>query len=282
MRVALIADLHANLPALEAVLAHARQEAAEVIWNLGDCVGYGAFPEEVVQYLRKHAMVSRSGAERTVSAQGRYDRQVVRFSKRKEKWQRSKEREEYLALEWAYEQLSGKSRKYLSFLSREIRMVVKGKRVLLTHGLPVHRSGDLADDEGSGHRSGAPFGRVQRDRSGDLPPPDALDEQLAQVAREARAELILCGCSHRPFSRSVDGVWFINPGSAGLPIDGDPRAAYTILEVSRAEIEVFPHRVPYDIDCLVAELERHGLPRAFARMFREARPLDAILEAEAG
>jgi predicted phosphodiesterase len=287
--VALIADLHANLPALEAVLAHARQEAAEVIWNLGDCVGYGAFPEEVVQYLRKQAMVSRSGAERTVSAQGRYDRQVVRFSKRKEKWQRSKEREEYLALEWAYEQLSGKSRKYLSFLSREIRMVVKGKRALLTHDLPVHRSADLADDEGS-VSTGAPYGSWGDpqgpggtfQRSGHPPASDAPDEQLAQVAREARAELILCGCSHRPFSRSVNGVWFINPGSAGLPIDGDPRAAYAILEVSRAETEVFPHRVPYDIDCLVAELERHRLPRAFARMFREARPLDAILEAEAG
>jgi putative phosphoesterase len=255
MRVAVICDLHANLPALEAVLAHAREEAAEAFWNLGNCVGYGAFPEEVVQYLRKQV---------TVSTQGRYDRRVVRFSKRKEKWQRSKEREEYLALEWAYGQLSGKSRKYLSFLSREIRMVVKGKRILLTHGIPVPRGrgGDPGDDEGS-------------------LTPDMPDEQLAKVALEARAEIILCGCTHQPFSRSVEGVWFINPGSAGLPSDGDPRAAYAIVEVGRGETHVFPHRVPYDVDCLVAELERHNLPEAFARMFREGRSLDAILGAEA-
>jgi putative phosphoesterase len=245
MRVALMGDLHANLPALEAVLDHSRQEGAEAIWNLGDSVGYGAFPEEVVQYLRK---------QDAVSTLGRYDRQVVRFKKRKEKWQRSKEREEYLALEWAYDQLSKKSRKYLRFLSREIRMKVQGKRVLLTHGTPGAEDGCLTAD--------------------------TPEKQLAKLAGEARAELILCGCSHQPFARTVEGVWFINPGSAGLPRDGDPRASYGILEVSPEEIQVFPQRVTYDVERLVVELNRSKLPEAFARMFREGRPLDAVLEAE--
>ena len=246
MRIALVSDLHANLPALEAVLDHTRQEGAEVIWNLGDSVGYGAFPEEVVQNLRRLD---------ALSTLGRYDRQVVRFKKRKEKWQRSKEREEYLALEWVYDQLSKKSRKYLRFLSREIRMKVQGKRVLLTHGCPGAEDGYL---------------------SADTP-----EKQLAKLAHEAKAELILCGCSHQPFARTVEGVWFISPGSAGLPRDGDPRAAYAIVEVGREETQVFPHRVAYDIERLVVELNRHELPNAFVRMFREGRPLDAILEAEA-
>jgi len=246
MRVALMGDLHANLPALEAVLDHARQEGAEAIWNLGDLVGYGAFPEEVVQNLRKHY---------ALSTLGRYDRQVVRFKKRKEKWHRSKELEEYLALEWAYDQLSGKSRKYLRFLSREIRMQVRGRRVLLTHGTPGEEDGCLT--------AGTP------------------EKQLAKLAREAKAELILCGCSHQPFARLVGGVWFINPGSAGLPTDGDPRAAYAILEVGPEESLVFHHRVAYDVERLVAELGRRKLPEAFARIFREGRSLDSILEAEA-
>lgn len=76
MRVALMGDLHANLPALEAVLEHSRQEGAEAIWNLGDLVGYGAFPEDVVKRLRSGYALSTLGA---------YDRQVVRFEKRKEK-----------------------------------------------------------------------------------------------------------------------------------------------------------------------------------------------------
>jgi len=246
MRVALMGDLHANLPALEAILDHAGQEGAEAIWNLGDLVGYGAFPEEVVQHMREHD---------AVSTLGRYDRLVVRFKKRREKWQRSKEREEYLALEWAYEQLSKKSRKYLRFLSQEIRMKVQGKRVLLTHGSTGAEDGCLTAD--------------------------TPEKQLAKLARDAKAELILCGCSHEPFVRSVEGVWFINPGSAGLPRDGDPRAAYAILEVGPEEIQVFHHRVAYDVERLVVELNRHKLPEAFARMFREGRPLDAVLETEA-
>ncbi len=246
MRVAVMGDLHANLPALEAVLAHARTEGVEAIWNLGDIVGYGPFPEDVVHCLRRNY---------ALSTLGKYDRRVVRFKKRKEKWHRSKGREEYLALEWAYDQLSGKSRKYLAFLSREIRMQIRGKRVLLTHGIPGAEDGCLT--------------------------PDTPEKQLAKLAREAKADLILCGCSHQSFARSVEGVWFINPGSAGLPTDGDPRAAYAILEVGPEESQVFPHRVIYDVERLVAELNRHSLPEVFARMFREGRQLDDILGADA-
>jgi putative phosphoesterase len=246
MRVAVVGDLHANLPALEAVLDHARQGGAEAIWNLGDQVGYGAFPEEVVQRLRKQAVLSTLG---------RTDRQVLRFKKRKEKWHQSKGLEEYLALEWASAQLSKKSRQYLRFLSQEIRMKVQGRRVLLTHGMPGVEDGCLSAD--------------------------APEKQLIKLARDARAELILCGCSHQPLARSVEGVWFVNPGSAGFPVDGDPRAAYAILEVGADGIQVFPHRVEYDVERLAAELSRHRLPEAFARMFREGRPLEAVLGAEA-
>jgi len=242
MRVALMGDIHANLPALEAVLEHARQEGVEAIWNLGDLVGWGAFPTEVVHCLRENY---------ALSTQGRYDCLVVSFKRRKEKRNRGKEREEYLALEWAYDHLSGKSRKYLAFLSGEIRMQVRGKRVLLTHDTPGPDDVYLT--------------------------PDTPEKQLARLAREAKADLILCGGSHQSFARSVEGVWFISPGSAGLPTDGDPRVAYTVLEVDPEESRVFPHRVEYDVERLVAELNRQKLPETFARMFREGRLLDATL-----
>ena len=242
MRVALMGDLHANLPALEAVLEHARQEGAEAIWNLGDLVGYGPFPEEVVRRLRGKYALSTLGA---------YDRQVVRFKKRKEKWHRSKGYEEYLALEWAYDRLSGRSRKDLRFLSREIRMQVRGRRVLLAHGIPGAEDGCLG--------SGAP------------------EKELAKLAAEAQADLILCGCSHEPFARQVKGVWLVNPGSAGLPSDGDPRASYAILDVGPEEILVVHHRVGYDVERLAAEFAHHKLPEVFARMFREGRSLEGVL-----
>jgi putative phosphoesterase len=243
--VALLGDVHANLPALEAVLENARQKGGEAIWNLGDLVGYGAFPEEAVQRLRE---------EYALSTLGRYDRQVARFKKRKEKWHRSKGLEEYLGLEWAYEQLSGQSRKYLRFLSREIRMQIRGLRILLTHGSPGSEEGCLTAD--------------------------ATDKQLAKIAREAQADLILCGCSHQPFARSVEGVWFISPGSAGLPTDGDPRASYAIVEVGPEELRVTHHRIDYDVESLVAALRSHRLPEAFALMFLQGKSLDAVLESQ--
>jgi putative phosphoesterase len=242
MRVALMADLHGNLPALEAVLDHAREQDVEAIWNLGDLVGYGPFPEEVVQRLRDHY---------ALSTLGRYDRQVVRFKKRKEKWHRSKARAEYLALEWAYDKLSGKSRKYLAFLSSEIRMQVRGKRVLLTHGTPGAEDGYLTAE--------------------------TPEKQLDKLASQARADLILCGGGHQPFARCAEGVWFINPGSAGQPVDGDPRAAYAILDLGPQESQVFPHRIEYDVERLVAELNRCKLPEVFVRLFREARHIDDLL-----
>lgn len=247
MRIALMADLHANLPALEAVLEHSRQQGAEAIWNLGDMVGYGPFPDEVVKQCRSTYALSTLGA---------YDRQVVRFKRRKEKRGKRKGAEEYQVLEWTFDHLSGKSQKFLRFLSAEIRMQVRGKRVLLTHGIPGSEEGCLGVD--------------------------TPEKDLSKLARGAKADLILCGCSHVPFLRQVDGVWFVNPGSAGLPIDGDPRASYAILEVAPEEIQVFHHRVEYDVDRLVAELERSKLPKTLARMFREGRSLEAILDSEAG
>ena len=74
MKVALIADIHANLPALQAVLAHARKRKVKAIWNAGDFVGYGPFPDEVVRRVR---------AEKALSIAGNYDLKVLRPTARR-------------------------------------------------------------------------------------------------------------------------------------------------------------------------------------------------------
>jgi putative phosphoesterase len=245
MKVALIGDIHANLPALEAVLDHAHEHEANAIWNSGDSVGYGAYPDEVIQQLRGIDALSTIGS---------YDRQVLRFRKRKERWRRKKRLEEYLALEWAYGQLSKKSRKYLRFLSAEMRMRVKGKRALLTHGCPGPREKGIS--------------------------PKEADETLASLGQKAGADLIVCGLSHKPFARQADGIWFINPGSVGLPVDGDPRASYAILQFGAKEIQVAHHRVAYDVEQMATAIHDAGLPEAFAEMFRQGRDLETVLAKE--
>jgi len=243
MKVAIIGDVHANLPALEAVLAHARAQGAEAIWNVGDFVGYGPFPDEVIERLRQGYALSTSGS---------YDRKVLRFKKRKDKWRRKKQLEKFLACQWAYERLSKKNRRYLRFLSREIRMKVQTRRVLVTHTSP---------------------GSSKESLTGETPA-----RRLGEMAGEAKAEVIVCGHSHQPFVRRVKGSWFINPGSVGQPRDGDPRASYAMLQITADDIQVEPHRLAYDVDALVTAMRDHSLPEAFAQMALQGRDLDAILE----
>lgn len=243
VKVALIGDIHANLPALEAVLGHAHAQGITTIWNVGDFVGYGAYPEEVVQQLQ---------GEYVLSTIGSYDRDVLRFKKRESSWRQKKTLEEYLALKWAYEQLSKRSRKYLRFLSREIRMTVRRRHILLTHTSPG---------------SGKEYLTLT-----------TSDDELREVADAVQADVIISGYSHRPFARQIDGAWFINPGSTGQPLDGDPRASYAILDFD-PDVRVEHFRIEYDVNALVDALQAHNLPAAMHKMFLLGCDLETALAA---
>ena len=247
MKAALIGDVHANLPALEAVLEHARRRGAEEIWNVGDWVGYGAFPEEVVRLLRRVA---------TVSIVGNYDLKVLEFPERAAEWRQSKRPEKYLAFRWAWENLSADSREYLASLPHERRLRVAGREVLLVHGSPA------AIDEAIYE--------------------DTPEQRLTELAALARAELVVLGHTHKPFDRRAGGCRFINTGSVGRQNDGDPRASYALLDLPGDRIEVTHHRVDYDVERAVAGVRRHGLPDAFAGMLRRGRKLTWVLKRRGG
>jgi len=241
MKIALIGDVHANLPALEAVLAHAEARRVEAIWNIGDFVGYGPFPDEVVRCLQRPDVVS---------IVGNYDLKALQFKKKKAKWKKSKPPEKYLAFGWAYEHLSKKSRKYLKSLPEQRRLEIEGRRVLLCHGSPEGVADHL-----------------------DLETPRSRFRELAAAAD---ADVVVCGHSHQPFAVEAAGVWFINTGTVGRPDDGDPRACYALLDLTASRLRVRHHRVAYDVARVVAALREHGLPEAFAEMFRQGRNLDAV------
>lgn len=242
MKVALISDVHANLPALEAVLAHASEQSVDAVWNLGDLVGFGAYPDEVVQLLRSESVLATSGE---------YDRRVLRFQRKQDKWRRKRPRVEYVALRWAHDHLSKKSRKYLRFLSREERVTVKGHHILLTHG--CSDSAKRAVDA------------------------DTTKRELRKLAQEAEADIVLCGHSHTPSAVKTDGTWFVNPGSTGLGFGGDPRVSYCVLEISADGLEVHPFRVEYDVDRLVAALRQEKLPDPIAQMFMDGQDLNSMI-----
>jgi len=242
MPVALIGDIHANLPALQAVLDHAHQQDVNAIWNIGDIVGYGPFPNGVVKRLRK---------EDVLSIIGNYDLKALDINGKKRKWLNKRDPLKILAFRWAYKNLSKKGRKYLRSLPEEARFKWEGKRILLTHASPASNKEVL-----------------------DTTTPE---ERLRELAQMAQADLIVCGHSHRPFVRQVDDVWFINTGSVGRPDDGDPRATYAVLWISSGEIGVEHFRVPYDVEMSTAAIRENHLPEEFAQMLIRGISLDELM-----
>jgi len=241
VRIAVIADVHANLPALRAVMAHAARHQVHALWNLGDVVGFGAFPEEAVRTLRE--------AE-ALSILGNYDLKVLDFEQQTSNWEGVKDPDRFLAFRWAYEQLSPESRAYLRALSQQARLRVKGQHLLLVHGSPA------SIEEGL-----------------DAETPKARLRELAALVKD---DLVLCAHSHRPFVRRAKGVWFINPGSVGRPDDGDPRASYAILKLKRGLFEVRHYRVAYDVERAARAIRQQGLPEIFAQMVLQGRNLDEV------
>ena len=244
MRVALIGDVHANLPALEAVLEHADEQEVEAIWNVGDFVGYGAFPNQVVKRLRQ---------EQAVSIVGNYDRKVVGFKKKRDKWRKKKQAQKFLAFQWAHHTLTRKNHKYLRSLPEERELRIDGLRVLLTHASPA-----------------SPREHLTLETS---------QQRLQELASLVETDVVVCGHSHRPFAREAGGVQFINTGSVGRPDDGDPRACYAVLDVGGRGLRVCHHRVAYDVGRAASALREQALPEAFAQMAILGHALDDVMKA---
>ncbi len=241
MRIAIIGDVHANLPALEAVLDDAGGAGATAIWNIGDFVGYGPFPDEVVSLL------CRRGA---MSVAGNYDLKVVGVPR----GVRTRDPLKALAFKWAYEHTSPDNIQYLGGLPRELKLELCGRRILVTHGSPSSIEEHLT--------LATPIKR------------------LRELAQMAAADVVVVGHSHQPFARKAGDTWFINTGSVGRSDDGDPRACYAIMTIAPGYLRVEHRRLDYDIKRCVDAIHKAGLPEEFAQMVVRGRPLDEVVKGD--
>jgi putative phosphoesterase len=244
-RIALLSDVHGNLPALVAVLDDARGNGAQGLWYCGDFLGYAPFPNEVVQTLRK------AGA---VSVIGNYDLKVLAFPQKRKSWKRNKIPEKYIAFQWNCKHLSHDTIAYLESLPPQVEVQANGFTALLVHGSPDSINEHLGSST-----------------------PQIRFEELAAAAT---VDLIACGHSHEAFTREVKGTWFVNPGSVGRPEGGDWRASYALLEFAGGELSVDHRRVEYDIDGVVHAVQVAGLPDSYAEVFRQGRNLQQLREAD--
>jgi putative phosphoesterase len=156
------------------------------------------------------------------------------------------------ALKSTIKELSPSDISYLDSLPRELHLEIAGKRVLVTHGTP-----DSVDE----HLY-----------------PDSPVERLREIAAKASADVIVTGHSHTPMKRVVDGVTFINPGSVGRPVGGDPKAEYAVLSFNPLKVEF--RRVSYDVETLADKMRRRGLPEDHVQALLQGVPLKVAKERE--
>lgn len=230
MRFALYSDVHGNMPALEAVLADIAKATFDGIYCLGDLVGYGAFPNEVTEGVRR---------ETTQTVMGNYDdgvgfdRDECGCAYRDPVDQELGDR----SFAWTKARVTSENKAYLRTLLTEIRFNADDERVLLVHGSPRKLNEYLFEDR--------PMSSFQR------------------LARSSNADVIVFGHTHKPYVKDVDGVMFLNVGSVGKPKDGDWRACYAVLDTRDTPSAVF-RRVEYDVNKAAAAIRATDLPGEFA------------------
>ncbi len=246
MKIALISDIHSNLHALKEVLLQAKRHGAQCLWDLGDMLGFGAFPDEVVSLLRKKNMLGISG---------NFDARIMKFPKKAEQWKHEKDPDKFLMLKYSYENLSPANRKYVKNLPLRREMTIEGRKILLVHASPE------SDREHLG--------------------PETPVERFREISLKSGFDIIICGHSHRPFVRKAGKAVFINPGTVGLPDDGDTRASFAILEInSKKDVKVHHYRVDYDVQAAAAAVIKKDLPDVFSKMLLEAKNYTAIKKEE--
>ncbi|TAK29721.1 MAG: metallophosphoesterase [Chloroflexota bacterium] len=234
MRCAIVSDIHSNLAAFRAVLAHAEQQGGyETIWCLGDVVGYGPRPNECVDLLRGHPHVCVAG-NHDWAAVGKLD--LGHFND-----------DAAIAALWTRKVLRQDIRRYLLSLP----IVRVEEEFTLAHGSPREPIWEYLT---SATRAAASLESFQTrfclvghthipivfrcQTVGGCCVTDPLEERTSLIAEPSRL--------------------IINPGSVGQPRDEDPRASYAILDTVRPELQHY--RVEYDIASVQEEIYDADLP----------------------
>lgn len=223
-RLALLSDIHGNLPALETVVADIDRHAPDVVYVLGDMVNGCAWPAETLDLL---------GARGWPMLIGNHDDAVLQLGTSRME-PRYEDRRYYATLWWTRERLDARHVARLEALPEEISLALPGVPDLrLLHGLPGNFFVGFRPDS----------------------PVDWMLRHLAGVREPA----IAGGHTHFPMFREAGRWQVINSGSAGLPYDGDPRVSYVIIDGAPLRWELTIRRIDYDRALVDAGYHASGL-----------------------
>ncbi len=243
MRLAVLTDIHSNLPALEAVIESIREAEIETTWCLGDVVGYGAQPDQCAALVKEHCELSLVG-NHDLAVLGEIDTEVFSAAAA-------------AAVTWTQGNCKPETMDFL----RDLKPVATGREVGLYHASPrdpvweyvlsVDQAAEcmeLQDERVSliGHSHVALF-------FSDGGFSDGGSDKGSPTGGQADGGRTL---------DVSDGRWLLNPGSVGQPRDGDPRAAW--LELDTEKWQATYHRVNYEIDEAAEAIRDAGLPDLLA------------------
>ncbi len=253
MKIALFSDIHANLPALQAVLADIDSRNPDLIYCLGDLVGYAPYPNEVINEIRKRKIPTIAG---------NYDEGIGLTSDNCGCAYKEQDEKDHGAISIAFTNqiVQPDERAFLKNLPRHFAIDFEHNgekfKFLMVHGSPRKINEYLFEDR--------------------------EEKSLLRIMESGNADIMAFGHTHKPYHRILANKngshrHAINIGSVGKPKDGDNQACYVILEISPETSMKNPEslrvefvRVAYDFESIAQAVEASPLPDVYADMLRKA------------
>ena len=238
-QITIFGDIHANMPALDAVFADMEARGLNNLYCLGDLVGYGTFPNEVITAVRTRNIPTIMGNYDDGVGQDSDDCGCAYTNPVSEALGKR-------SIAWSNAHTTAVNKAYLRELVDKISLKLGDLNVVLVHGSPRKINEYLFEDR----------------------PESSLFRLLDMV----EADVLVCGHTHKPYHRVLsDGRHVINAGSVGKPKDGDPRAGYIILSADGSELTVDFIRVAYDVEAAAQAIEASEMPHEYAQMLRDGK-----------
>lgn len=213
MRVALLSDIHANEPALRAVLSDLSEDSVDLVVCVGDIVGYGPDPKACVSLIRDYADHCVAGNhDREANTPARYSGHPTAGP----------------GLKHTYEELGNDDLSWLDDLPERRQLSAHSMTIAHSHPDPAHTDQYVYPDE------------------------------FSTVGATVDSALLAMGHTHVQGADTVDETLVVNPGSVGQPRDGEPGAAYAVVDMEEQTADL--RRVEYDIEAVRERVRAAGLP----------------------
>lgn len=247
MKFIFISDIHANLPALEAVWHHLKQHDPDNIFCLGDLVNFAGWDNEVINFIRSHNITC---------IQGNHDEGIGNDYTQFNYSSKTEAQKQFgiASINYVNNTITPGNRKFLKSLpflvNFEFHFSFNKIRLALVHGSPLSNNEYIL--------------------------PDATEKKLLEMLIVANADILVTGHTHKPFYKAIfceeDNFYrhFINAGSIGKPKHGNNKACYVMVTIDDSVLLSDPatvlvefYYVPYDVEKVIEKIHSNGLGNAY-------------------